>query len=440
MNVMQFIVTQFDICNFPDAQPFVEQLLKAGKAIVLLDGLDEVQQADNKQDAVVMDIKDFVNKYDTSQYLITCRIAATDFTFEQFTYVEMADFTPSQVQTFVAKWFGESTDRGQAFLEEFQRPDHEGLREMAQTPLLLTLLCLTFEETLSFPQRRVEIYEEAIDALLKKWDSSRNIRRDDIYHKLSLGRKRQMLARIAAATFEEGQYFIPQQVLIRQIEDYLRRLPPADADEDIDGEAVLKAIEAQHGIFVERARRIYSFAHLTFQEYFTARYIADNAAGGTLARLVNDHLTNPRWREVFLLVASMLDDADDLFGLMIERVNDFAASSDVLMTTLQLVEDRVKTIQAYPDAVLVRASALAQALDTTKDINDNINLALDLEFALVLAVDHAHTFPMDLVENNHMARYLIAMQLIVDCLELAYVANRAAIEGRLLLPPQQPSS
>ena len=39
--------------------------------------------------------------------------------------------------------------------------------------------------------------------------------------------------------------------------------------------AVLKAIEAQHGIFSQRAQRIYSFAHLTFQEYFTAQYIAD---------------------------------------------------------------------------------------------------------------------------------------------------------------------
>jgi predicted NACHT family NTPase len=41
----------------------------------------------------------------------------------------------------------------------------------------------------------------------------------------------------------------------------------------LDSEAVLKSIEWQHGLLVERSRRIYSFSHLTFQEYFTARHI-----------------------------------------------------------------------------------------------------------------------------------------------------------------------
>ena len=91
-SVMEFIIAQFDICNFPDAQPFVEQLLRAGKAIVLFDGLDEVQQANDKQSAVIADVRNFVNKYEQSHYLMTCRIAATDYTFEHFTYVEMADW------------------------------------------------------------------------------------------------------------------------------------------------------------------------------------------------------------------------------------------------------------------------------------------------------------------------------------------------------------
>ena len=33
---------QFAVCQFPDAALFVERLLKAGKALVLFDGLDEV--------------------------------------------------------------------------------------------------------------------------------------------------------------------------------------------------------------------------------------------------------------------------------------------------------------------------------------------------------------------------------------------------------------
>jgi hypothetical protein len=36
--------------------------------------------------------------------------------------------------------------------------------------------------------------------------------------------------------------------LIKQIVGYLSILPGVDPDSEIDGEAVLKAIEAQHGI------------------------------------------------------------------------------------------------------------------------------------------------------------------------------------------------
>jgi predicted NACHT family NTPase len=72
------------------------------------------------------------------------------------------------------------------FVDELKKPEHKGLRELATTPILLNLLCLNFDETLTFPIRKSEIYQEAIDALLKKWDSSRNIRRDEIYHGLSI--------------------------------------------------------------------------------------------------------------------------------------------------------------------------------------------------------------------------------------------------------------
>jgi predicted NACHT family NTPase len=59
---------------------------------------------------------------------------------------------------------------------------------------------------------------------------------------------------------------------------------------------MLKAIEAQHGILIERARGIFSFSYLAFQEYFTARKIAANhnlwALEQALGGLVN-HILIP---------------------------------------------------------------------------------------------------------------------------------------------------
>jgi hypothetical protein len=402
--LMDFIADRFDICDFPAAQPFVEELLKSGNAIVLFDGLDEVNQESGQRDKQTRQMNNFVEKYDRTQCLITCRVAASDYSFKPFTYVEVADFTKKQIEQFVGNWFrnqeGERDEETRKkFLSEFARDDNKGLRDLARTPLLLTLLCLAFNETLTFPQRRVEIYEEALDALLKKWDSSRRIKRDEIYRKLSLGHKENMLARIAAETFEQNKYFIPQKELERLITDYVKNVPPHDTDEAADGEVILKAIEAQHGIFVERAREIYSFSHLTFQEYFMAKYIVDNAAKGTLTSLVEEHCADGRWREVLLLTTSLLPDAsqfmmsfrhqlDSLLGEEV-KLNELLAWADKKSTSIQTEPWLMRKnylsigIRASHDFILFQAlkSDSIFMFQPTRDLN------FDLDKTLTVAYD-----------------------------------------------------
>jgi hypothetical protein len=352
LKLMPFILERFEICGFPDAQRFVEELLKSGNAIALFDGLDEVNQEGGKRDEQTRAINNLVEKYDRTQSLITCRIAASDYSFKPFVYVEVADFTERQIEQFVGHWFRRGSEKDEEtcerFLTEFKKEENKGLRDMARTPLLLTLLCLAFNETLTFPQRRVEIYKEALDALLKKWDSSRRIRRDEVYRKLSLGHKENMFARIAAETFEKNEYFIPQDRLERLIADFVRNVPPHDENEAPDGETILKAIEAQHGLFVERAHKIYSFSHLTFQEYFKAKYVVDNAAKGTLKALVKDHCADERWREVFLLTASLLPDASQFAKSFRRAVDELLGGDERLKELLAWATKKSPSLLAEP--------------------------------------------------------------------------------------------
>ena len=64
---------------------------------------------------------------------------------------------------------------------------------------------------------------------------------------------------------KKEKYFSTSRELSQSIEQYMKNLPPDDTEHSVDGEKVLQAISAQHGILVERAKKIYAFAHLTFK-------------------------------------------------------------------------------------------------------------------------------------------------------------------------------
>lgn len=315
-SLIDYIVEQFDICGFEQAGLFVEHLLKQGNCLVLLDGLDEVSQEANL-DGIIRDIRDFTDKYSDNQFVMSCRVAAYNHWFERFTDVEMADFNQEQIETFVRNWFKDEPKTGEECLKHLKNSPQ--LKELSSVPLLLTLLCITYDENNYFPANKAELYEEAVETLLKKWDSSRRIRRDDPYKQLSLKQKENMFARIAYGTFNENRYFIREQELTKMIRNFIENLPVFKTENlEVDSTEVLRTIESHHGIFVERAKHIHSFAHLTFQEYFTARYIVDNGYS-EVEKLAEAHLYDDKWKEVFLLVSGMLHNADELLLHMLKK-------------------------------------------------------------------------------------------------------------------------
>ncbi|PSB20945.1 NACHT domain-containing protein [Phormidesmis priestleyi ULC007] len=329
----------------------LREILQQGQMLVLLDGLDEVREEDTKR--VLRQILEFSDQFHLNQFVMTCRIAAKEYTFERFTEVEVADFDPEQIAIFSQNWFRLSDPtKAECFIQKLE--ENEPIQELASSPLLLTLLCLVFGESADFPANRSELYKEGLDILLKKWDGKRNIEREQLYKNLSLKRKEDLLSQIALTTFEQKDYFFKQKTLEAYISDFIRNLPNVDSDPEIlrmDSEAVLKSIEAQHGLFVERAKSIYSFSHLTFQEYFAAREIVANSAYENLVK----HLTEKRWREVFLLTTSMMRNADDLLKLMKQNIDVILAADKKLQQFLKWLSGKVNLIDCRKQQLATRA-------------------------------------------------------------------------------------
>jgi predicted NACHT family NTPase len=391
-DLLGFIAKQLTECGIEHGLVVGEKILQTGRSIVLLDGLDEVKAQDH--DRVLKTIRQTAEKFDASQFVITCRIAAKEYIFEQFTEVEVADFDDKQIADFAHKWFQPKDPvKAKEFPKELK--ENPGLQELATNPLLLTLLCLVFEAGGRFPINRAELYKEGLDVLLKKLDAKRNIKREEVYKQLSPQRKEDLLSQVAYNAFERSDYFFKQGFVEEQIRDYIQNLPNASNDTEtlqLDSEAVLNAIAAHHGLLVERARGIYSFSHLTFQEYFTARWFKEKSDGDFSALI--SHITDKQWHEVFLLTAGMLKSADKLMIGMKRKIDEIISQDEKLQEFICWVDEKSRSTTNRYKITAVRAYYLMIGLDLGFMIMDLI-CGLDMNLYLDLDRGFTASFPFD---------------------------------------------
>ena len=154
--------------------------------------------------------------------------------------------------------------------------------------------------------------------------------------------------------------------------------------------AVLKAIEAQHGLLVERADELWSFSHLTFQEYFTVQWLTRLSA-----KKLSKKIVNQQWQErIFQLVRSQ-QPANRLLKLIKRAIDQSIAQELKVQKFLNWVFQKSKSTQANHKPAAIRALYYAFALDC--DLASNLARASSFVLALELDLDlaRAHTLAHD---------------------------------------------
>lgn len=317
-----------------------ELVLIQGRALILLDGLDEVAGTEVRE--IAKQIKRFSRTYPQNQLIVTCRTQSHEFRFDYFDYLEVADFNEIQVNTFAEHYFKaacydteEAQTKAQQFLDKLYLEENKTIRELAITPILLNLTCSVFHQIGKFYSQRSKLYEEGLELLLKKWDDSREIERDKIYRDLSVERKQELLSYLAVKKFEQPQYVLFEQ---EEIEGYIAEFLNISRRES---RFVLKAVEAQHGLLIERAQKVWSFSHLTFQEYLVALHIQtkcnfDITDNSTLKELI-EHIEDKKWRQVILLTSEILSDANYLIQGMKAKIDGLIVSNEKMLSFLKWV-------------------------------------------------------------------------------------------------------
>ncbi|HBY81605.1 MAG TPA: histidine kinase, partial [Cyanobacteria bacterium UBA11148] len=366
INIVQAIAQEFRIVQLPLADEFTANALHQGKLLILLDGLDEVP-TDNI-DLVISQIQEFVEEYPKNRFIYSCRTAVYRRNFERFRAVAIADFDDTQIQQFIQNWFSSEIDTKAGTADKCWEllKQSTSTKELAKTPLLLTFLCLVYDDSQDFPKNRATLYSDALDILLKKWAAEKRLQNNPIYRELGIDLEKIMLSEIAYRGFEADRLFFSRQEAVRQIQDSLAS--NENAPKHLDADDVLDAIAIQQGILVERSRDIYSFSHLTLQEYLTAKYINDHRI---LEKLVAEHLADKRWREVFLLVAGLMGGGADELLLLMEKEAQKYINSSKLKALLEWADWVTDGSEGDMKPVGKRAVGIAHANAIANYINHN---------------------------------------------------------------------
>ncbi|MDY6877976.1 MAG: SUMF1/EgtB/PvdO family nonheme iron enzyme [Chloroflexota bacterium] len=319
--LLNYLRTYFANQDISLPERFFADRLQRGKCAMLLDGVDEVADFATRR-RVARIIERFTIAYPHNRYVVTSRIVGYTGSArmgEGYVVTRVRNFTQADIERFVTHWnravevalaggetvsaLGQAQRQSKALLEAIQ--NNERVRELAVNPLLLTVIALVQRYRAQLPERRTELYEEAIEVLLGKWDEAKGLETRAVMagRELDAGDRRGLLEPVALWMMEQHAREIEAGELRRQLG---QRFHGMCGDWRQAGKAVdefLRLINERSGLLAERGQGVYGFSHLTFQEHLAARAVADRPdyIPYTLARLDDSW-----WREVVLLEAGYL--------------------------------------------------------------------------------------------------------------------------------------
>ena len=329
--VWQFIEQQLAQASLAEFAPQLRRHLLTVGGLILLDGLDEVPDAERLRGPIKQAIQDFAETFSKCRFLVTSRTYAYQhqaWKLSGFAVARLLPFSRPQINGFAQAWYDHMVEllcltaadakrRCQTLQQDVAR--NPRIHELAERPLLLTLMAqLQTKGGGELPQRREILYERAVEMLLLVWESSKpqtgpdgqsvvqpplaewlNASRDNIrkqLNRLAFEAHRDQVPASAAEQVPSGAAPIPQAALI-----YALRCA-SDQQPDAKLLRLEEYLRDRAGILADQGGGVYQFPHRSFQEYMAACHLTGDDFPDQLATLARQ--APQRWREVVLLAGA----------------------------------------------------------------------------------------------------------------------------------------
>ena len=333
--------------NLPnDSEPlnppehWIKHHLKVGKFLVMLDGLDEVADAQERT-KVSLWVNQQMRSHRRNVFILSSRPHGyRSAPVEEIgTVLEVLPFNSEQVEQFIQSWYlqteimsragretpavrSEAENNAIDLIERIQ--ENRAIADMAKNPLLVTMIATVHYCGSALPGRRVELYQKICDLLLGSRQKAKKIE-----SALTAEQSKSVLQVLALALMTRKTREFDLKLGQELIKGELKSV----AGNSLSGAEFLRQIKELSGLIVERELGVYEFAHLSFQEYLAAAQIKESQQ----EQLLIDNFQESWWAETIRLYAAQ-GNASNLISQAIEQptVNSLILALDCLEESLKV--------------------------------------------------------------------------------------------------------
>jgi predicted ATPase len=296
--------------------PDLGDVLDSDRALVLLDGLDEVFD-DAHRRWVSDEVWRLTTLYDKARFILTSRPQGYQAAPlpDAVPLYEMEPFDDDRIGRFFRSWFTALASQGLDIDRERSAEDRAAdltqdvlarprIRDLAENPMLSTLIVLAYRARSGrLPERRVDFYQAAVAVLAEHWERAKRSPKQEEpltfpEPKLLTG----VLSEVAwRAQTELGGREIPADVLREWMLAILADEPDWSQQRERAVDNFLTLVEGRTGLLADAGGGRYQFVHLSLHEYLVARYMLERLNDDECSRVVRHFLHAPEWAEILRL-------------------------------------------------------------------------------------------------------------------------------------------
>ncbi|GAB4443472.1 MAG: SUMF1/EgtB/PvdO family nonheme iron enzyme [Anaerolineae bacterium] len=328
---------------------FFDMLLERQQSIILLlDGLDEVP-TELERVKISKAITDLTLWSPNFSFVVTCRTYAYQgraVLEGEFREIQVLPLAKAQVKRLIQQTYSaipaknlspeERKTRSDALFLGVTRLEEERVKRLGAnqterlvtTPLLVRMLVIIHYNNRSLPDQRAELYRDVIQTILKSdYHPEPGVIEKLAEFEGNWKHRLQLLQYLAYTMHSQGRKAgreIKEDKLSEVLVEYLTNQRGKSLETAEDQVAKLMEMSRQRGGLLEEKAQRYRFSHLSFQEFLTARYVAEKfRSAERIAEfmLAERRIADSWWREPLLLTVGYLNiDEDEIAPELIERL------------------------------------------------------------------------------------------------------------------------